>query len=93
MNVQYTLLEFARRAIAQPPHNLQNRGMGTSMDFDQAYHFIFETYEGIGISILVCIVICVLLAAVLERRTRKRFVDRPKSEDDFDLFEEIDDEE
>ena len=63
------------------------------MDFDQIYHFIFETYEGIGISVLVCLVVCVLLAVILERRTRKKFVDRPKSENDFDLFEEIDDEE
>ena len=61
------------------------------MDFDALYHFIFETYEGIGISILVCIVICIVLAFIMEKRTRKRFVDRPKREDDFDLFEEIDD--
>lgn len=62
------------------------------MDFDQIYHFVFETYEGIGVSILVCLVVCIALAAILEQRTRKKFVDRPKSEDDFDLFEEIDDE-
>lgn len=61
------------------------------MDFDAMYHFVFETYEGIGISIVVFLVVCVLLAVILERRTRKKFVDRPKSEDDFDLFEEIDD--
>ena len=62
------------------------------MDFDQLYHFVFETYEGIGISILVCVVICTLLAFIMERRTRKIYRDRPKSENDFDLFEEIDDE-
>lgn len=61
------------------------------MDFDAIYHFVFETYEGIGISIVVFLVLCVALAAIMERRTRKKFVDRPKSEDDFDLFEEIDD--
>ncbi|MBE6471242.1 MAG: hypothetical protein Q3963_07280 [Coriobacteriaceae bacterium] len=61
------------------------------MDFDQLYHFIFETYEGIGISIVVFLVVCIVAAAILERRTRKKFVDRPKSENDFDLFEEIDD--
>ena len=61
------------------------------MDFDAMYHFVFETYEGIGISIVVFLVVCVLLAVILERRTRKKFVDRPRSEDDFDLFEEIDD--
>ena len=61
------------------------------MDFDAMYHFVFETYEGIGLSIVVFLVVCILLAVILERRTRKKFVDRPKSEDDFDLFEEIDD--
>lgn len=61
------------------------------MDFDQLYHFVFETYAGIGVSILACAAVCIVLAALLERRTRRRFVDRPKSEDDFDLFEEIDD--
>ncbi|MDO4400337.1 MAG: hypothetical protein Q4D27_05235 [Coriobacteriia bacterium] len=61
------------------------------MDFDQLYHFVFETPEGIGISVLVCLVLCVILAVIMERRTRKKFVDRPKSENDFDLFEEIDD--
>lgn len=61
------------------------------MDFDAIYHFVFETYEGIGISIVVFLILCVALAAIMERRTRKKFVDRPKSEDDFDLFEEIDD--
>jgi hypothetical protein len=62
------------------------------MDFDQLYHLIFETYEGIGISILVFLVVCALLAFLLERRTRRIYKDRPKGEDDFDLFEEIDDE-
>ena len=42
------------------------------MDFDAMYHFVFETYEGIGISIVVFLVVCVLLAVILERRTRKK---------------------
>mgnify|MGYP007070000392 CR=1 FL=1 len=46
------------------------------MDFDQLYHFVFETYEGIGISIVVCLLLCIALAAIMERQTRKRFVDR-----------------
>ena len=62
------------------------------MDLDALYHLIFETYEGIGISILTFLVICTLLAFVMERRTRKKFRDRPKTEDSFDFFEEIDDE-
>ena len=61
------------------------------MDFDALYHLIFESYEGIGISLLVFLAVCTLLAFIMERRTRKRFHDHPKNEDTFDLFEEIDD--
>lgn len=60
------------------------------MDWDALYHFIFETYEGVGLSILICLVICVLAAYLNERHTRKKFRDRPKGENDFDLFDDDD---
>lgn len=62
------------------------------MNLNELYHFLFETYEGIGLSIVVCLVICVLLCIIMEHRTRKKFRNRPKTEDSFDLFTEIDDE-
>ncbi|MGI6590083.1 MAG: DUF6724 family protein [Eggerthellaceae bacterium] len=61
------------------------------MDWDALYHFVFETYEGIGISILICLVICVFAAFIAEKRTRKKYQDRPKGENDFDLFDGDDD--
>jgi hypothetical protein len=60
------------------------------MDWDGLYHFVFETYQGVGVSILVCLVLCVIAAVITERRTRKKFKDRPKGEDDFDLFDDDD---
>lgn len=53
------------------------------MDFAELYHFIFETYEGIGLTILVCLVATTIIAAVLERRTRKTFKDRGEREDSW----------
>ena len=50
------------------------------MDFEQIYHFLFQTYGGIG-----CI--------IMERRTRKLFVDCPKSKDEWSLFDDDDEDE
>ena len=47
-----------------------------SMDFAAIYHFIFETYAGLGILMGGCLIICLILAFVLEVRTRKRYRDR-----------------
>lgn len=59
------------------------------MDFAAIYHFLFETIEGIGCMILAFLVLTTIIAAVLERRTRKTFKDRGPREDDDDWkFEE-----
>lgn len=52
------------------------------MDFGEIYHFLFETYVGIGVLVGISLVLCVIIAAVLELRTRKTFVDRGPSGDD-----------
>ena len=52
------------------------------MDFESIYHFLFETYAGIGVLVGVSLVLCIIIAAVLELRTRKTYVDRGPSEDD-----------
>lgn len=63
-----------------------------AMDFAEIYHFLFETYTGIAVLVGVSLVLCIIIAALLEMRTRKTFVDRgPKSEDEEDewsFFEE-----
>lgn len=58
------------------------------MDFAELYHFIFETYEGIGLTIVVCLIVTTIIAAVLERRTRAAFKDRGEQEEDSWLFDD-----
>lgn len=58
------------------------------MDFAALYHFLFETMPGIGCLVLVFLVASVLVAAILERRTRATFKDRGNMEDDGWKFEE-----
>lgn len=58
------------------------------MDFAALYHFLFETMQGIGCLILVFLVASTLIAAILERRTRKTFKDRGNVQDDGWKFEE-----
>lgn len=62
------------------------------MDFAQIYHFLFETYAGIGCLVGATLVISLIVAFVLERRTRKQFVDREPGEDDWSLFDDDEDE-
>lgn len=64
------------------------------MDFGDIYHFLFETYVGIGVLVAVSLVVCVIVAAVLEMRTRKTFIDRgPLNDDDeWSFFDDDEDE-
>ena len=63
------------------------------MDFGELYTFLFETYAGRGVLIAVFLVACIILAAVLEVRTRKTYVDRGPREDEDDEWSFFDDEE
>lgn len=58
------------------------------MDFEQLYHFLFETYMGIGCLVLAGFVITLIVAVILERRTRKRFKEHPKTDDDWSFFDD-----
>ncbi len=64
------------------------------MDFGQIYHFLFETYAGMGVLIAASLVLCIIIAAVLEMRTRKTYVDRGEKpeEDPWSLFDDDEDE-
>ena len=64
---------------------------GMRMDFGEIYHFLFETYVGIGVLVAISLVLCVIIAFVLEMRTRKTFVDRGPREDDDDEWSIFDD--
>lgn len=64
------------------------------MDFGSIYHFLFETYAGIGVLVAASLVICIIVAAILEMRTRKTFIDRgEKSDTDaWSIFSDDEDE-
>ena len=69
------------------------KAMRRILDFNEIYHFLFETFYGIGclvgIGLLVSFVVCVLL----ERKTRKLYKNHEKTEDDWSLFDDNDEEE
>lgn len=58
------------------------------MDLAAIYHFIFETYAGIGCLIGAGIVISVIAAFISERKTRKIFRDRGARPEDAETDEE-----
>ncbi len=63
------------------------------MDFDALYHFFFQTYAGLAALVGIFLVATLLVSVVLERRTRKRFKNHEKTEDDWSFFDDDDDEE
>lgn len=55
------------------------------MDLAAIYHFLFETYAGIGCLVGAGVVISVIAAFISERKTRKVFRDRgERPQDDAD---------
>ncbi len=64
------------------------------MDAGEIYHFLFETYAGIGVLVAAGLVISLILCVVMERKTRKVYKDRgPKTDaDEWSLFDDGDDE-
>ena len=60
------------------------------MDFAEVYHFLFETYTGIAVLIGISLVLCIIIAFLLELRTRKTYVDRgPRDDDDeWSIFDD-----
>lgn len=64
------------------------------MDAGEIYHFLFETYTGIGVLVAAGLVISLILCVVMERKTRKVYKDRgPKSDtDEWSLFDDDDEE-
>ena len=63
------------------------------MDFGEIYSFLFKTYVGLGVLIGISLVVCIILAAVMERKTRKVYADRGPNEDDdeWSLFDDDED--
>ena len=63
------------------------------MDIDELYHFLFETMPGIGCLVGAGLVLSVIACIIMERRTRKQFKNHEKTEDDWSLFDDDDEEE
>jgi len=63
------------------------------MDIDEIYNFLFETMPGIGCLVGAGLVLSVIACVIMERRTRKQFKNHEKTEDDWSLFDDDDEEE
>lgn len=64
------------------------------MDAGAIYHFLFETYTGIGILVAAGLVISLILCVIMERKTRSVYKDRgPKTDDEWSLFDDDEEEE
>ena len=60
------------------------------MDFASIYHFLFETYGGLGTLVAAGLVISVIACIALEMKTRRTYKDRGPADDDdgFVFFDE-----
>lgn len=56
------------------------------MDFVELYHFLFETYAGIGILVGAGIIISILLCVIFEFRTKRVYKNHEPAEDEWSLF-------
>ncbi|MCI8468135.1 MAG: hypothetical protein HFJ75_01300 [Eggerthellaceae bacterium] len=63
------------------------------MDMGELYHFLFETMPGIGCLVGAGLILSVIACIIMERRTRKQFKNHEKTEDDWSLFDDDEDEE
>ena len=62
------------------------------MDFGAIYHFLFETFYGIGCLVGLGLVVSFIVCVILEKKTRSIYKNHEKSEDDWFLFDDDDDE-
>ena len=61
------------------------------MDITELYHFLFETPEGVGCLVGICLVLSLIVCVIMERRTRKTFVNHEPDEDDWSFFDDDED--
>ena len=61
------------------------------MDMGEIYHFLFETMPGIGCLVGAGLVLSVIACVIMERRTRKTFVNHEPDEDDWSFFDDDED--
>ena len=64
------------------------------MSLNELYHFLFETYAGMGVLMGAVLVLSIIVCIVLERRTKRLFRDRgPAEKDEWSLFGDDDEDE
>ncbi len=56
------------------------------MDFNEIYHFLFETYAGIGVLVGAGLILSVIICVILEFKTRKLYKNHEPAEDEWSLF-------
>lgn len=56
------------------------------MDIAELYHFLFETYAGIGVLVGAGIVLSILVCIIFEFRTRKLYRNHEPNDDEWSLF-------
>ncbi len=63
------------------------------MDLISIYHFLFESFAGIGVLVFIILIASVIACVIMEWRTRRTFKDRGPTEDDddFTFFDDDDD--
>ncbi|WP_338070807.1 DUF6724 family protein [Adlercreutzia muris] len=62
-----------------------------NMNFEEIYHFLFETMPGIGVLVGIGLLASIIVCVILERKTRKQFKNHEKTEDDWSLFDDDED--
>ena len=58
------------------------------MDFGDIYHFLFETFAGIGVLVGIALLSSLIYAIIAERKTRKVYKDRGERQKDTEFKDE-----
>ncbi len=58
------------------------------MDVAELYHFLFETYAGIGILVGAGIVLSIIACVIFEIRTKRIYKNHEPEEDEWSIFED-----
>ena len=80
-------------------HRRHSRGVrkdeddAMNMNFEEIYHFLFETMPGIGVLVGIGLLASIIVCVILERKTRKQFKNHEKTEDDWSLFDDDEEDE
>ncbi len=49
------------------------------INFDEIYHFLFETFNGVIVLICASLVVCIIACVIMEHRTKKMLRERKEA--------------